>query len=124
MLLYGAFRKGNRLMTPILIYVTASNEDEAATIGRVLVEDGLVACANVIGQVRSIYRWEGVVQDEHEAVLIAKTTADQVEAVTAKVCALHSNTLPCVVALPILGGNPAFLEWVAAETTPGSHPPK
>jgi periplasmic divalent cation tolerance protein len=110
-------------MTTVLIYVTASNEAEAATIGRALVEDRLVAFANVIGQVRSIYRWEGVVQDEHEAVLIAKTTTDQVEAVTAKVCELHSNTLPCIVALPILGGNPAFLDWVAAETTSGGGPP-
>ncbi|MFT5540703.1 MAG: periplasmic divalent cation tolerance protein, partial [Alphaproteobacteria bacterium] len=64
-----------------LLYITASNTEEAATIGRALVEDGLVACANVIGPVRSIYRWEGALQDEEEAVLIAKTTADQVEAV-------------------------------------------
>lgn len=101
-----------------LLYITASNTEEAATIGRALVEDGLVACANVIGPVRSIYRWEGALQDEEEAVLIAKTTADQVEAVTAKVCALQSYTLRCVVAVPILGGNAAFFDWVAAETTP------
>lgn len=103
-----------------LLYITASNPDEAATIGRALVEDGLVACANVIGPVRSIYRWEGAVQDEHEAVLIAKTTADRVEAVTVKVCELHSYTLPCVVAVPIVGGNAAFLNWVAAETDDAS----
>jgi periplasmic divalent cation tolerance protein len=103
-------------MAAVLLYVTASNEEEAATIGRALVEDGLVACANVIGPVRSIYRWEGGIQDEREAVLIAKTTADRVDAVTAKICALHSYTLPCVVAVPITGGNAGFLDWVAAET--------
>jgi periplasmic divalent cation tolerance protein len=99
-----------------LIYITAENTDEARAIGRALVEARLAACANVLGPMTSIYRWEGVVQEGEEAVLIAKTTAALVEALTAKVQELHSYECPCVVALPVEGGNPAFLDWIAAET--------
>lgn len=104
------------MTTTMLLYITASGEEEAARIGRALVEERLCACANVIGPVRSFYRWEGVLKDEREAVLIAKTTDDKVTVVTERVRALHSYALPCVVAVPITDGNRAFLEWVAAET--------
>lgn len=101
---------------PILIYITAANEDEAARIGRTLVEERLCACANILGPVRSFYRWKGELCDEREAVLVAKTTAERVQAVVARVRELHSYEVPCVVAVPIADGNPAFLEWVAGET--------
>jgi periplasmic divalent cation tolerance protein len=99
------------------IYVTAGSEEEARTIARTLVEERLAACANVIDRVTSYYWWEGAVQSDPEAVLIAKTQADRVDAVVARVKALHSYDCPCVVALPLVGGNPAFLDWIAAETT-------
>lgn len=99
-----------------LIYITAESTDEARAIGRALVEACLAACANVLGPMTSIYRWEGVVQEGEEAVLIAKTTASLVDALTAKVRELHSYDCPCVVALPVDGGNPAFLDWIVAET--------
>ena len=99
-----------------LIYITVENTDEARAIGRALVDARLAACANVLGPMTSIYRWEGVVQEGEEAVLIAKTTASLVDALTAKVRELHSYDCPCVVALPVDGGNPAFLDWIVAET--------
>jgi len=99
-----------------LIYITAESTDEARAIGRALVEARLAACANVLGPMTSIYRWEGVVQEGEEAVLIAKTTASLVDALTAKVRELHSYDCPCVDALPVDGGNPAFLDWIVAET--------
>jgi len=99
-----------------LIYITTDGPDEARAIGRALVEARLAACANVLGPMTSIYRWEGAVQEGEEAVLIAKTTAALVDALTAKVRELHSYDCPCIVAVPVDGGNPAFLEWVAAET--------
>ncbi len=64
----------------------------------------------------SLYWWEGAIEEGHEAVLIAKTTRDRLDALTAKVKALHEYSVPCVVALPVTGGNPAFLEWIGAET--------
>jgi periplasmic divalent cation tolerance protein len=103
-------------MSQSLIYVTASSRDEALGLARALVETRLVACANVLNGVTSLYWWDGKVQEDAEAVLICKTRSDLVEAVTAKVTELHSYACPCVVALPISGGNPAFLAWIDAET--------
>lgn len=99
-----------------LIYITTDGPDEARAIGRALVEDRLAACANVLGPMTSIYRWDGAVQEGNESVLIAKTTAALVEALTAKVRELHSYDCPCVVALPVDGGNPEFLSWIQSET--------
>jgi periplasmic divalent cation tolerance protein len=104
-------------MTNCLVYMTAASKDEALAIGTALVEQRLAACANVIDGMISVYRWEGKVQHDAEAVLIAKTREELVPALTEKVKALHSYTCPCVVALPITGGNGAFLDWIAAETT-------
>ena len=98
-----------------MLYITAGSRDEAKKIGRALVEARLAACANVIDGMESVYWWEGKLTEDREAVLIVKTRADLVPAVTAKVKALHSYTVPCVVALPILDGNPDYLNWVAAE---------
>ncbi|HEX9810202.1 MAG TPA: divalent-cation tolerance protein CutA [Alphaproteobacteria bacterium] len=103
-------------MGSVVLYVTTSSEEEAARIGRALVAERLVACANVLGRVRSFYHWQGELQDDAEAVLVAKTREERVAAVTERIRALHSYTLPCVVALPIVGGNEAFLDWIAAET--------
>ena len=99
-----------------MIYITAGSRDEASTIGRTLVEERLAACANVLGEVRSFYWWEGKLQDDIEAALIAKTTEALVEQLIERVRALHSYDCPCVVALPIEAGNPAFLDWIEAET--------
>lgn len=99
-----------------LLYLTAGSRDEAKKIGRALVEERLAACANVIDGMESVYWWQGKLTEDREAVLIVKTRASLVEAVTARVKALHSYTVPCVVALPILDGNPDYLEWLAAET--------
>lgn len=103
-------------MSRTVIYVTASGRDEAMSIARRLVEERLVACANVLDGATSLYWWEGKVQEETEAVLIAKTRTELAEAVIARVKELHSYTCPCVVSLPIAAGNPAFLEWIGAET--------
>ena len=103
-------------MSAFLIYVTTSDATEAKRIGREVVAARLAACANVQEAVTSFYWWDGKIQEDSEAVLILKTQAGLVEALTAKIVALHGYDCPCVVALPIEGGNPAFLAWIAAET--------
>ena len=105
-------------MTQSLLYVTCATEDEAITIGSTLVEERLAACANVLGRTTSIFRWEGKVQRENEVALLLKTRTELVERVTARVKALHSYTVPCVVALPIGAGNADFLNWIDQETAP------
>ena len=103
-------------MEPIFVYMTASSPEEARRIGLALVEARLAACVNVIDRMTSFYWWQGQIEEGNEAVLIAKTTRDKLEALTAKVKALHSYTVPCIVGLPIAGGNADFLAWIGAET--------
>lgn len=103
-------------MEHCLIYVTASSRTEAESLARLLVEERLAACANVIERITSFYWWEGEVQSGEEAVRIAKTRRDMVEDLVAAVKRMHSYSCPCVVALPIVAGNPDFLNWIAAET--------
>lgn len=97
------------------VYMTAGSADEAGRIGEALVEEGLAACVNVIDGMKSIYRWQGAIQRDGETVLIAKTAKDRVDALTERVRSLHSYDCPCVIALPIDGGNPAFLSWVTEQ---------
>lgn len=101
---------------PRLIYVTAGSVEEAKAIGRVLVDERLAACVNILPPILSLFRWEGAVREEAETAFLAKTSADRVAALTERVRALHSYSCPCVVALPIEGGNAAFLDWIVSET--------
>ena len=107
-------------MTHVAVCVTAPSPAEAEAIGRALVEARLAASVNIVPGVSSFYRWEGALREGDEAMLWAKTRADLVEPLTAKVKALHSYACPCVIALPITGGNPDYLAWIDAETAPAS----
>ena len=102
-------------MAAVLVYMTAGDRAEAVRIGRVLVEERLAACANVLDGMTSIYRWQGEVCEDGEAVLIAKTTEAQADALTERVKALHSYDCPCVVSLAVEDGNPDYLDWLAEE---------
>ena len=99
-----------------LVYITCAHLKQARAIGRTLVRERLAACANIIDNMNSLYWWEGTVHDECETVLIAKTRRALVPALTARVRQLHSYKVPCVAALPLIGGNPGFLRWIRAET--------
>jgi periplasmic divalent cation tolerance protein len=103
-------------MNVSLVYITTGSKEEAKKIGMALVSNRLVACVNIIDGVESLYWWEGTLQDEQEAVLIAKTKETLVGEVVEKVKSLHSYSCPCVVSVPLTGGNEAFLEWVRNET--------
>ena len=103
-------------MAYCLVYMTAETPEQARALGRALVEARLAACANVIPGMIPIFWWDGAVQEGSEAVLIAKTRRERLEELTAFVTARHDYDCPCVVALPIEGGNPAFLDWIGTET--------
>ena len=103
-------------MSAIVVIVTASNEEEAAKIGKALVDERLAACANIVPNIRSIYRWEGKVQDEPEALMLIKTTEDMFEALAARVKELHSYSVPEIIALPIGAGSTDYLNWISEST--------
>ncbi len=98
------------------IYITTKDRDQARVIGRALVEERLAACVNIIDGMNSLYWWHDAIQDDREAIVIAKTRAELVPKLTDRVRALHSYQVPCIVALPILSGNPDFLKWIEQET--------
>jgi len=97
------------------VYMTAGSVDEARTIARDLVESKLAACVNMIDNMNSFYMWEGQLQDDREVVLIAKTTAGRLADLTARIKTIHSYDCPCVVSLPVEGGNRSFLDWIVGE---------
>lgn len=103
-------------MTEIFVYVTCADMAQAETLGRSLVERRLCACVNLLPGMRSLYWWQGKVEEGSEVVLIAKAREALLERFTQAVKAGHSYEVPCVVALPILGGNPDFLQWIHDET--------
>lgn len=103
-------------MSAVFVYITAASPEQAEAIGRALVTERLAACANILPGMRSIYQWQGAVETAEETVLIAKTRQSLAEALTARVKALHTYDVPCVVTLPITGGHPDFLRWIEDET--------
>jgi periplasmic divalent cation tolerance protein len=103
-------------MNAMMIYVTTKDAKEAENIGNALVEERLVACVNILSPARSIYRWKGAIERESEAVLIAKTRDTLVDKVVERVRTLHSYEVPCIEAIPIVNGNPAYLRWIDDET--------
>ena len=98
------------------VYITTGDVDEARRIAQELVELRLAACANILSRMESVYRWEGKICNENEAVLIAKTKTALLSQLTKKVKSIHSYDCPCIVALPIQSGYSPFLDWIDAET--------
>jgi periplasmic divalent cation tolerance protein len=109
-------KKGEETLKANLVYITASSEKEALDIGKTLVSERLAASVNIINPVRSLYWWEGKIQDEQEVVIVAKTGSGLVEKLTERVISMHSYICPCVVSIPIEKGNPAFLDWIEEVT--------
>lgn len=95
-----------------ILYITCRDREQAREIGKTLVTERLVACVNILGEVESMYEWEGNIQREREVALIAKTTTEQCGVVIERVVELHDYSCPCVVVLPIEKGYPPFLDWV------------
>ena len=100
-----------------VVLVTAPDLETGARLARALVEERLAACVNVVPGVRSIYRYEGVIHDDAEVLLIAKTVSDRTEALTERVNALHPYDMPEVLALPAPAGSRPYLDWVRAESS-------
>lgn len=99
-----------------LFYITTSNFSEARRIGKILVEERVAACVNIIDGMHSMYRWNGKFCEDTEAILIAKTVKELSAVLIDRVLQLHSYSCPCIIELPVLNGNPAFLAWIEQET--------
>jgi periplasmic divalent cation tolerance protein len=103
-------------MDNLIVFITASGEDEAAKISRALVEARLAGCVNIIKNIRSIYSWEGKIEDEAEVLMIAKTQKHLFDPLMKKVKALHSYKVPEIIAMPIVDGSENYLKWLRQVT--------
>ena len=106
----------NQVREEIVIFITAPNEDEAATIARSLIDARLAACVNIVKNIRSVYTWQGNVEDDSEVLMIVKTRKDRFNALSAKVRELHSYDVPEVIALPVIDGSEEYLKWIQEST--------
>jgi periplasmic divalent cation tolerance protein len=101
-------------MAVVVVFSTFPSPEKAAEVARALVGEQLAACVNVVQGVQSIYRWKGEVQDDRETLAVIKTTEDRLEAMTARLVALHPYELPEAIALPVVGGHEPYLAWLAS----------
>lgn len=98
---------------------TVDSREGAEEVARSLVDHRLAACAQVSGPITSFYRWEGATQADQEWLVVAKTAADRLDGLVAHLVRTHPYEVPEIVAVPVAGGNPAYLSWVRDETRGG-----
>jgi periplasmic divalent cation tolerance protein len=95
-----------------IIYITCPSKTEALTLSHALVDEGLVACTNIIENMTSVYKWEGKVREDNEVVVIAKTSEKMVNKAIKRIKTLHSYDCPCAIAIKIEEANKDFVKWV------------
>ena len=100
----------------VTVYATFASDEEAVRIARILVEERLAACANILGGCRSIYRWQGKVEQADEVAALFKTRSERAETLIARLAELHSYEVPAAVVWPIADALPAYAGWVAKES--------
>jgi periplasmic divalent cation tolerance protein len=103
-------------MSHLVVLVTVPNHEIGKRLAEVLVEERLAACVNIVPGLLSVYRWQGKIEQEPEELLLLKTQDCLLEQLTVRVRELHPYTVPEIVALPVVGGSQAYLDWVTQET--------
>jgi len=103
-------------MNEIVVFITASTEEEAVKIARALVESRLAACVNIVKDIRSIYRWQGKIEDEKEVLMIVKSQRKHFATLSEKVKKMHSYQVPEIIAFPIIEGLENYLKWLREAT--------
>lgn len=104
-------------MSFVIVLMTTKNETEAVLIAQSLVNKRLAACCNILKGARSIYRWQGKLVDEKETLMVVKTRRTLLRSLSKEVKRLHSYDTPEIIALPIVDGSPAYLDWLAQGTS-------
>ncbi len=99
-------------MDAIVVYITVPDENEAVTISKILVDEKLAGCINIVKGIRSIYSWKGNIEDEPEILLILKTRKALFKKLQSRVKEIHSYTVPEIIALPVIDGSEDYLKWL------------
>jgi periplasmic divalent cation tolerance protein len=96
----------------VIVLTTLGAQTDAAAFARVLVDERLAACVNILHVMTSVYRWKGTIEEDREQQLVIKTTSDRVEALEARFHELHPYDVPEFLVIAVIGGSPAYLEWL------------
>ena len=104
-------------MSVVSVYAVFADDEEAERIGRAVIEERLAACINILPGVRSIYRWKGKIEGADEAAAILKTSHDRANALIARIAALHSYDVPCIVTWPVDKVLGSYAAWVDDSTS-------
>jgi periplasmic divalent cation tolerance protein len=99
-------------MNYISVYITVKDKEEGKKIARQLLEKRLIACANIIENIASLYWWKGEIQEEEEAVIIAKSSSEKFPEIELEVRSCHSYECPCIISWPIINGSDDYLKWL------------
>ncbi len=102
--------------TYVVLFITTADDEEAQLISRVLLEQRKAACVNIVPRVSSLFWWQGKILQAEESLLVVKTRAKLLDEIIKLVKEIHSNDVPEIIALPIVGGSQDFLDWVGEET--------
>lgn len=106
----------NDAVGTVVAWTTWPDDADVSGFARTLVEERLAACVTTHSPVRSVYRWRGVIEEDHEQLVMIKTTADRVDHLRRRMEQLHPAEVPELVVLPVVEGNPEYLAWVAEST--------
>ena len=99
-------------MSYVVVIITISNKEEALKIVRSLLEERLIACANIVGPVSSLFWWQGKIDEENEFLVLMKSHKNLFERISERVMEIHSYDVPEIIALPIVEGSPPYLDWL------------
>lgn len=108
----------NRDSGYIVVFITTASPEEAETVAYTLVKEKLAACVNIVSPIKSIYTWQGKVEEATECLLIAKTTTPLFQLLKKRVKELHSYEVPEIISLPLLSGEEDYLRWIEEVTLP------
>jgi len=105
-------------MSYIIVLMTASNKEEAIKIVRILLEEKLIACANMIEAISSFYWWKGKIQEDKEVLVIMKSNKNLFKNLSSRIMKLHSYDIPEILAIPIVDGSSSYLDWMKTYLEP------
>ena len=108
-------------MTVVSVYAIFADAEEATRIGRAVIDEHLAACINIMAPCRSIYRWQGKIEEAEEVPAILKTTSDQADSLVARIAALHSYDVPCIAVWPVDKLPGSYADWVEQTVSPGGY---
>ena len=117
-LLYSAIVFMGEPMSYAFVVITTPNKEEAVKIVRILLKERLIACANILGPVSSLFWWQGKIDEENEFLVFMKSRKSLFERISERVTEIHSYDVPEIILLPIIEGSPPYLDWLRDSLQP------